>query len=330
MRADRLLALLLLLQARGRMNAAELAAELEVSERTIYRDIDALNAAGVPIYGEAGRNGGYALLEPYRTTLTGMTRAEIQALFMLSVPEPLTELGISRDLHSALRKLAAALPAAHHDDEAWIRQRFLLDSSWWRQDDDSVPHLNTVHQAIRQSRRLTIAYRPIALWRIVQQVDPYGLVAKAGAWYLVAGHDGQTEVYRIHTLQEARIEDVPAIRPADFELQTFWRAWCTEQNERRARFLTQLRIAPHFVAALPMYFGERIRSQIVAGTTDAQGHLIIELAFDSLEAARDRILTLGSGVEVLAPPELRLSVYDFATQTAAIYQKQISRETRVL
>ena len=137
----------------------------------------------------------------------------------------------------------------------------------------------------------------------------------------MAGHDGQTEVYRIHTLQEARIEDVPAIRPADFELPTFWRAWCAEQNERRARFLTQLRIAPHFVAALPIYFGERIRSRIVASTTDAQGHLIIELAFDSLEAARDRILTLGSGVEVLAPPELRLSVYDFAAQTAAIYQQ---------
>ena len=186
MRADRLLSLLLLLQARGRLTAPKLAQELEVSERTIYRDIDALSAAGVPVYGEPGRGGGYALLDSYRTNLTGLTEGEVRALFMLSIPKPLTDLGVGQELGAALRKLAAALPSARRDDEQRVRQRFLLDAVGWEQAAESVPHLPTVHRAVWEDRRLHLKYRigPLAV-QIEQTVEPYSLVAKAGDWLVV-------------------------------------------------------------------------------------------------------------------------------------------------
>lgn len=145
MRADRLLSLLMLLQIRGRMTARELAKELEVSERTIYRDIDALSIAGVPVYGEPGPEGGYALVDSYRTNLTGLTEGEVRALFMLSIPAPLADLGVSHELRAALPKLSAALPNARRRDEERVRQRFHLDSTWWRQGEERVPHLQTIH-----------------------------------------------------------------------------------------------------------------------------------------------------------------------------------------
>ena len=148
MRADRLLSILLLLQTHGRMPAGKLAKELEVSERTIYRDIDALNTAGIPVYGEPGPDGGYSLLDNYRTRLTGLTDKEIRALFMLGIPDPLMKLGVGQEIKTALLKLAAALPEEHLQTEKYIRQRFYLDSTWWQQGDEVVPQLRTVHQAV--------------------------------------------------------------------------------------------------------------------------------------------------------------------------------------
>ena len=159
MRADRLLSLLMLLQTRGQMTAQELAKELEVSERTIYRDMDALSVAGIPIYGEPGPEGGFALLNSYRTNLTGLTEGEVRALFMLSIPAPLADLGVSQELRSALLKLSAALPDSHRRDEAKVRQRFHLDSTWWHQGAEQLPHLSTVHDALWQDRQLHIVYR---------------------------------------------------------------------------------------------------------------------------------------------------------------------------
>ena len=159
MRADRLLSLLMLLQTRGKMTAQALAQELEVSERTIYRDIDALCTSGVPIYGEAGLDGGYALLDSYRTNLTGLSEAEVRALFMLNVPAPLADLGVSRELKSALLKLTAALPAARRPHEEHVRQRFYLDSAGWQRDEEAVPHLKTIHQAVWQDRKLYLTVR---------------------------------------------------------------------------------------------------------------------------------------------------------------------------
>jgi len=322
MRADRLLALLMLLQTRGRMTAQALATELEVSERTIYRDVNALSAAGVPIYGEAGLDGGYALLDSYRTNLTGLSAGEVRALFMLSIPAPFADLGVSQELKSALLKLTAALPAARRPDEEYVRQRFYLDSVGWQRDEEAVPHLKTIHQAVWENRKLHLTTRAFAT-QIHKVVDPYGLVVKAGAWYLVCAAHCKIRVHRISYLVDARLADETFERPADFDLAAYWQASCAEREQNRATFAVRVRVAPDFVPVLPRYFGNSIRDKIAnAGKPDAEGWVTLELAFESFEAARDRLLAFGRGVEVIEPYPLRRSILDFAEQIVALYREE--------
>jgi predicted DNA-binding transcriptional regulator YafY len=322
MRADRLISLLMLLQARGQMTAWMLAEELQVSERTIYRDVEALSAAGVPIYAEAGPEGGFALLDSYRTTLTGLTEGEVRALFMLSVPTPLAELGVSQELRSALLKLAAALPDARRQDEERVRQRFYLDSAWWHQGEEAVPHLQTIHQAVWQDRKLYLTYRPIPLVEIEQLVDPYGLVAKAGVWYVVYTRSGHADAQRVSDVLDARIAEEQFEHPAQFDLAAFWRVWCAEREMRRTAYPVTVRVALNFLPVLPMYLGDEVRKRIEqAGPPDTEGWITIELCFESLEFARDRLLSFGRGVEVLKPMALRKSVLDYATQIVALYTR---------
>ena len=324
MRADRLLSMLMLLQARGRMTAQQLAEELEVSERTIYRDINALSVAGVPVYGDRGPEGGYALLDSYRTNLTGLNEDEVRALFMLSIPAPLTDLGVSQELKAALLKLSAALPDARRYDEERVRQRIHLDSTWWFQDEEPVPYLQTIYEAVWQDRKLHIAYRqpfgtPVEIER---QVAPYGLVAKAGVWYMVYARSGRIRAHRVSHLLDARISNESFERPADFELAAFWKTWCAEFEENRPYYPVIARVAPNLVPELHRYFGDRIRAKIAeAGPPDAEGWITLELPFERLAAARDRILGLGGAIEVLEPEALRRSVLDFAIQIAALYTR---------
>ena len=206
MRADRLLSLLMLLQTHGKLPAHQLAKELEVSERTIYRDIEALSMAGIPIYGEPGREGGFALVDHYRTTLTGLSDAQVQALFMLNIPAPLADLGVRQEARTALLKIAAALPGDHREDERRVRQRFFLDAVGWDRGEEAVPHLQTIHQAVWHDRQLWISYRigPLAV-DLEQRVEPYGLVAKAGIWYLVYRRGEALRVQRVSRLLDARL-----------------------------------------------------------------------------------------------------------------------------
>jgi len=323
MRADRLLSILMLLQARGKTTAEQLAEELEVSVRTIYRDIDVLSTAGVPVYAERGPGGGCALVEGYRTSLTGLTEEEVKALFMLSIPAALDELGMSQELRAALRKLAAALPDVHRQDEEKVRQRIYLDWAGWPQP-EPAPHLQAIRQAVWEDRQLTIAYRWIAPY--VQQferlVAPYGLVAKAGVWHLVCADDSQIRVHRVAELLDVRMMDEHFERPADFDLEAFWKAWCARREESRPRYPVTVRIAPGLVALLPLYFGDRIRERIAeAGPPDGEGWITLTLLFERIETARERILGFGRAVEVLEPEPLRLSVIDFAQQIVDFYRK---------
>lgn len=321
MRADRLISLLMLLQARGRMSARRLAAELEVCERTIYRDIEALSAAGVPIYSEPGRNGGYALLDNYRTDLTGLTQGEVQALFMLNTPAPLVDLGIGLELQAALRKLSAALTKPQRQDEERVRQRFFLDSVWWHQGGEPVPHLQTVYQAIWDDHQLVVIYRLPSGVRIDQIVDPYGLVAKAGVWYGVFLRDRKPSVQRIADLLDVQWTDVAFVRDPTFDLEAFWRAWCTERERGYLLYCVTARVAPHFLPWLSHYFGTCVRAGLAQAAVDAKGWTIVELAFESLEAARDRLLDCGGGIEVLEPLPLRESIRDYADRIRDLYCK---------
>lgn len=319
MRADRLLSLLMLLQSRGKMTAEALAAELEVSVRTIYRDIDALGTAGVPVYTDRGPGGGVALLDSYRTNLTGLNADEARALFMLSIPAPLDQLGVGQELKAALRKLAAALPAASRSDETHIRQRIHLDSVWWFQEQEPVPHLPTVQQAVWEDRKLRLKYRSRFDTEIERLVEPYGLVAKTGIWYVVCARDSLMRVYRLSRILDTQLTDVVFTRPPNFDLAAFWQGWCTKFEQSRAYYPVIGRITPEFVPHLDRIFGPAMRESIAQSVPDAQGRITLELPFETFEHARERILGFGRAVEVLEPEPLRRSIQDFAEHIVALY-----------
>jgi predicted DNA-binding transcriptional regulator YafY len=323
MRADRLLSLLMLLQARGQMTARELARELEVSQRTVYRDINALCVAGVPIYSEAGRDGGYALLDSYRTSLTGLTENEVRALFSISIPESLTELGLGRELKAALLKLSAALPDAQRQDEERARKRIFLDSSPWSQEMAPTPHLQTVYQAVWADQRLYITFTlPFAEVELEHLVSPYGLVSKAGVWYLVYERYG-IRVQRVADLLDARVSTEAFERPHDFDLTSFWIEWRATRRETSAQYRTTVRAARELVPRLRRIFGDVVSAQVAASELPSNWDWItLILPFWSLEAARERILGFGGAVEVLEPLALRRSLEDFASQVVALYQKR--------
>jgi predicted DNA-binding transcriptional regulator YafY len=316
MRADRLLSILMLLQARGRMTARALADELEVSVRTIYRDLDALSAAGVPVYAERGPGGGCALLDSYRTTLTGLTQDEVRALFTLGLPAPLSDLGLGGEFKAALHKLAASLPDTHRADELQAQQRIHLDPVGWFETRQPVPHLRTLHQALWQERLVEIVYELPFEAKAAWQIAPYGLVAKASTWHLVCSRGGHLHVYRVARILDARLADEGFAYPRDFDLAVFWGAWCAQAEENRPRYQASVRVAPGLVPYLPRLLGESLD---LSGAPDEEGWQPIELVFESLEEARQQILGLGGAVEVLAPRPLRESVCDFAQQAAALY-----------
>jgi len=251
MRADRLISILMLLQTHGKMTASKLATKLEVSERTIYRDMDALSVAGVPVYSDVGPQGGYALVDDYRTNLTGLTEGEARALFMLSIPAPLTDLGVGQELRAALLKLSASLPHVQRRDEEKVRQRFYLDSTWRRQAGERIPHLKAVQQAVWENRKLHIIYRPLFADIIERLVNPLGLVAKAGVWHLVYSRKSKLYVRRVNELLDVHLSEETFDRPVDFDLPLFWENWCVEYESFLVDFTATVRVAPGFVHVLP-------------------------------------------------------------------------------
>ena len=276
---------------------------------------------------ERGPGGGCALLQSYRTNLTGLNAEEIKALFMLSIPAPLAQLGVSQELKAALLKLAAALPAAHRQEQQLMQQRIHLDSSWWNQAEESVPHLHTIQQAVWQDCKLRISYQLEFGARMEWIIAPYGLVAKAAVWYLVGARPDQVQVYRVSRIQEAALLDEGFERPAAFDLETFWQAWCAGYEEStRPTYPVRARVARALLPYLPHFFGEAIRTAIDAAGAAPEadpesGWLTLDLPFQSLETARDRLLDFGGAVEVLEPLALRRSLIDYAEQIAAVYRR---------
>lgn len=322
MRADRLISMMMLLQSRGSMTARDLASELEVSERTIYRDLTALSAAGIPVYTERGPGGGVRLVEEYRTTLTGLTPDETRALFMMSIPAPLAQLGIDAEFKAALLKLSASLPAARRAEEARTRQRILLDSSWWFQSGQDVPCLHTIQQALWQDRPLRIIVRWEAFnTELEQQAEPYGLVAKTNIWHLVYGRGGSPHVVRVSQITQADLLSGTFPRPPEFDLASFWEAWCRDY-ESQPPFRARVRVGPEALPNLAEYVGDRARGGLSQlSPPDQDGWVTIDLPFESFFAARTHLLGLGRAVEVLEPETLRKSLVDFAEQVVMFYKK---------
>jgi predicted DNA-binding transcriptional regulator YafY len=302
------------------LTAKELAGELEVSERTIYRDIVALSVAGVPVYSQPGPGGGYGLLDSFRTNLTGLTQGEVKALFMLSIPDAFADLGASQELKAALLKLSAAIPAAFRQDGARVRQRFYLDSTWWQQGRQAIPHLQVLDQAVWSDSKVTITYQlPLGL-QIEQLVDPYGLILKAGAWYLVYSVSDSVRVHQVSNLTDVSATEQYFERTVGFNLVSFWKDWCEKREEGFTSFAVEVRAKSAILPMLARYFSDRSRQEFQrTGQPDSEGWATLQLSFESFEAARNCLLGFGSGIEVIEPIGLRLSVIDFAKQTIALY-----------
>lgn len=320
MRADRLISILLLLQARGRMTASDLSSQLEVSERTIYRDLEALSMAGIPIYSEHGPGGGYRLLDSYRTTLTGLTEAEVRTLLLSGVYAPLADLGLAEALEVALLKLSAALPEAQQRRAERMRQRIHLDAIPWFQTREAVPHLQSLQEAIWQDQRVCITYRRSDGEVNEYRIDPYGLVAKSNIWYVVAHRDDdEMRVFRVSRILALTLTREHFERPPDFDLAAYWESWCKVFESNLRRLPVTLRIAPHLVDELPNIWGQWVRPIIEQGVDMPDGWRQITVYYEALEHAYGEILSLGAQAEVIDPPELRDRIIDIATRVVQFY-----------
>ena len=338
MQADRLLALLLLLQANGRLSAASLARQLEVSTRTIYRDLDALSAAGVPVYAERGRNGGCRLLPGFRTDVSGMNADEARALFVFAGRGLPTGLGHEPDLKSALRKLLAAVPDAHRPAALQARDRVVVDPTGWSREAEAVPHLATVQEAVWLDRRLRLRYRSSDAPRARElEVEPYGLVAKAGTWYLIAAEDGEPRLFRASRIEAADLLDAPAHRPARLDLEALWLELRRRFDERggeglavQARVRTAnlgrfLRIAAGPTIEPPVH---RAGDNDVAG--DEDGWTAVSLRFRGEGPAVAFLLQFGGDVEALEPASIRRAMAVAARAIAARYRGAAKTSARAL
>ncbi|MEU9300886.1 transcriptional regulator [Streptomyces sp. NPDC048269] len=332
MRADRLLSLLLLLQNRGRMTAPELAEELEVSVRTVYRDVEALGTSGVPVLADRGPAGGYRLADGYRTRLTGLTDAQAGSLFLAGAPGPARELGLGAELAAAQLKLQAALPAALAGRARMIQDRFHLDAPAWFRDADPVPHLARIAQAVWDQRVLHTHYRR---WggEVHRALHPLGLVLKGGIWYLVAravdsvdSVDTGEPVDSVRTYRVSRFLAVDTSpdafeRPAGFELAGYWRESTRRLDAVLHQQTAELRLSPRGQRLLPMQFGAAgVRALADAGPADAEGWVPVRLPVESEAVAVGDLLRLGTEAEVLGPPELRSALAGTVAALAARYR----------
>ncbi|GAA0464506.1 YafY family protein [Streptomyces olivaceiscleroticus] len=320
MRADRLLSLLLLLQNRGRMTAPELAAELEVSVRTVYRDIEALGASGVPVCADRGPAGGYRLVDGYRTRLTGLTDAEADSLFLAGAPGPARELGLGAVLATAQLKLQAALPAGPADRARRIQERFHLDAPAWFRAADPVPHLAAVAQAVWEQQVLHVHYRRWDGEDRQVVLHPLGLVLKSGIWYLVASADNTPRTYRISRLRSVTTAGQPFERPDGFDLAAYWAESARRLESALHKGTARLRIAPRARRMLPMQFGAAgTRALETAGPPDDEGWVEVQMPVETTAVAVSDLLRLGADAEVLGPPELRAAVARTVAELARRY-----------
>jgi predicted DNA-binding transcriptional regulator YafY len=308
MRADRLLSILLLLQTHPRLTGRELAARLEVSERTIHRDMESLSAAGVPVVAERGAGGGWSLLESYRTNLTGLNLAEIQTLLIAAPAHLMTDLGLRQASEAALIKLLAALPDEHsRHDAAFMRQRIHIDGAGWQQEPELVEWLPTVQEALWQERKLQISYQRGEGTSAERLVDPLGLVAKGHIWYLVANVEAQTRTYRISRIQSAQIADESSRRPPDFDLAAFWKESSAQFKANLPRYCATFRVDPAIVP--DMRYAGHIEN---ISSPDADDWITVDVRFDVELEARAYALGFGGQLEVLSPSELRDTVLRLA------------------
>ncbi len=319
MRASRLLSLLMLLQARGRVSAQALAAALEVSVRTIHRDIDELSAAGVPVWADRGRLGGFQLQPGWRTRVDGLTAPEAQAMFLGGLPGPAAELGLGEAMASAQLKLLAALPEGWRDDARRVSARFHLDPIDWYRGPSATDHLPAIAQAVWGERRLQLRYES---WKgeVVRRVDPLGLVLKAGVWYLAAQVGNGVRTYRLSNILALGSTAETFERPADFDLAAWWLASTQRFEKSLAVDTARLRVSAAGMKALRDLGAAVARAADETATApDADGWRRVSIPIESIPHAAAQVLGLGAQVEVLRPAALRRALLERLAAVQALY-----------
>ncbi len=326
MRADRLLLLLAHLEARGRLTTDRLAEELDVSRRTVLRDLYALRVAGFPVNTESGPGGGCWLEDSFRNRLLHLSRDEIAALFSLSIPSPLVELGVGGDLKSALVKLSAAFPASDDGVGRRTQPRIHLDSAPWTAPVDSAQYLALLHRAVLEDRWVRATFLRARTIRSSRRIAPYGLVAKATTWHVVwAGEDEHLRVDRAASILEAELLRETFSRPARFDLEEFWTAWRRQQEASGPQLAVTVRASR---AALDALRQGALAPEDAPDATHLSADLrphCVRLRFGSIEEARSQLLAFGGSVEVLDPLALRLTLADFAEQALRVYDERERR-----
>ncbi|GAA3804916.1 helix-turn-helix transcriptional regulator [Streptomyces chiangmaiensis] len=322
MRAARLIKMVLLLQSRPSMTAAELARELEVSERTVTRDAQALSEAGVPVYAERGRTGGYRLVGGYRTRLTGLARGEAEALFLSGVPGALREMGLEDAASAARLKVSAALLPSLRDASRTAAQRFHLDAPAWFTEPTTPRLLPAVADAVWDDRRITACYRR-GEDVVERALEPYGLVLKAGVWYLCArvAEHGSFRVYRIDRFTAVNAGEDRFERDEEFDLPAFWAERAEEFARSILRAEVVVRLSADGVRRLAYAVDPASARQALttAGVPDERGWVTVTLPVESEEVAHTQLTGLGPEVEVLSPEGLRARFAGDATRLAELY-----------
>ncbi|MFF3603228.1 helix-turn-helix transcriptional regulator [Streptomyces sp. NPDC002463] len=320
MRAARLIKMVLLLQDRPSMTAAQLAAELEVSERTVARDALALSEAGVPVYADRGRAGGYRLVGGYRTRLTGLARGEAEALFLSGLPGALRDMGLEDAASAARLKVSAALLPSLRDAHESAARRFHLDAPGWYQEPETPELLAPVAEAVWGDRRVSARYRRGDGGEVERELEPYGLVLKAGVWYVCARAGSSFRTYRVDRFASVAVGEERFDRDPDFDLPVFWE----ERSAEFARSLLRTEVVVRLSAAgarrLP-YVTDRAAAEeaLAAGTAEA-GRVRVVLRVESEEVAFGQLLGLGPEAEVLAPGTLRERFVEAARGLARLYR----------
>ncbi|MER5560333.1 helix-turn-helix transcriptional regulator [Streptomyces sp. NPDC058961] len=322
MSAGRLLSLLLLLQSRGRMSARAIAEELGVSVRTAYRDLTRLQDAGVPVYAEPGRGGGYQLLDGYRTRLTGMSEGEARALFFAGLPGPAADLGLAEEVATARLKLLAALPTGLREEAAQTAAVFHLDAPGWYREPEQTPQLPLFVDAVLTRRAVDVRYRR---WRAPQEVHrrlrPYGLVLKSGIWYVVAAAERRTATYRVTQILDAVMTDERFDRPREFDLGEYWTSYLNDFQARRYTGTATIRLSPQGRRRLP----DNVPPEVVravdstAAPVGDDGWVEAVIPTESTDHVCGELLRLGIDVEVVAPAELRRAMAATVAVLARVY-----------
>jgi predicted DNA-binding transcriptional regulator YafY len=327
MKSSRLLEMLLLLQARGQVTAAELAERLEVSPRTVYRDAEALSSAGVPIYTERGRAGGIRLLPGYRTDVTGLTQDEARALFVLTTGGAQEDLGLGTAARSAILKVMRAVPEPFRPAAAATSQRILVDPAGWMRPPDPVGALGVLQAAVFTDRRLRLRYRssghrePAASGQeaersaSVRVVDPYGLVCKAGIWYLVADSGGEPRLFRVSRVASAVVDEEPVRRRDGISLAGLWSSLRREVEDRPAPLEVVVRVRREWLDL----FGRMCAAHLAGPLPDATGEWTqVRLRYPGVMAARP-LLSFGANVEVMSPASVRADLAAVAAEIVDLY-----------